>query len=174
MGERLRRAAYSAPDIGTVTPLTNSGTIASYPNDDGSPCTSDGAARIAQIAADVNDGFVVDAPTGIGFCLYVREDCRVATGPLDSACFGRGYGEENDFCMRAGGLGWRHVLTADVYVRHLEGQSFGASRNALMDRNAKLLNRRYPEYDRLVANFTALDPLRLARRRPGRAAIAGR
>ena len=29
--ERLQAAAYSAPDIGTVTPLTNDGTIVSYP-----------------------------------------------------------------------------------------------------------------------------------------------
>ena len=41
-----------------------------------------------------------DLPTGVGFCFYVRRALLDAIGPFDPA-FGAGYGEENDFCMRA-------------------------------------------------------------------------
>ena len=41
--------------------------------------------------------------------MYIRRDCLDAVGPFDEAAFGRGYGEENDFCLRASHLGWRHV-----------------------------------------------------------------
>ncbi len=163
--EGLRAAAYSASNVGSVTPLTNAGAVVSYPAGLGSPCTSEGGARIAQIARDVNPGFRVDIPTGVGFCWYVRQDCKAAVGPLDAACFGRGYGEENDFSLRASALRWRHLVAADVFVRHLEGQSFGSGRTALMERNSRLLLSRHPDYDDRVDAFIKDDPLLPARRR---------
>ena len=45
-----------------------------------------------------------DLPTGVGFCLYVRRALIDAIGGFDPA-FGAGYGEENDFCMRAAAAG---------------------------------------------------------------------
>ena len=42
-----------------------------------------------------------------------------------NAAFGRGYGEENDFSLRAAAAGMRNVLCADAYVVHSGGQSFG-------------------------------------------------
>ena len=50
---------------------------------------------------------------------------------LDAVTFGKGYGEENDLCMRARARGWRHVLAADVYVHHVGGRSFGRRARAL-------------------------------------------
>ena len=45
--------------------------------------------------------------------------------------FGRGYGEENDFSMRAAGAGWRNVLAGDVFVYHEGAVSFSDERVAL-------------------------------------------
>ena len=54
----LRAAVYSAPDIGTATPLSNDATIFSYPRRDGpNPCPdAASAADLAALAADVNQG----------------------------------------------------------------------------------------------------------------------
>lgn len=160
---RLRAAAYSAPDIGTVTPLTNSGSIASYPAG-GAACDRAQGALLARLAAETGHRDPVEAPTGVGFCMFVRRDCLAQTGPLDEAAFGRGYGEENDFCLRAARFGWRHVLAGDVFVRHIGGRSFGDHAPALLHRNLWLLNRRHPGYDQEVQSYLTRAPARPLRR----------
>ncbi|HTW27614.1 MAG TPA: glycosyltransferase, partial [Acetobacteraceae bacterium] len=80
--EGLRAAAYSAPDIGTATPLSNDATILSYPAIDGGNPVPDlaGTRRLARLAASANAGQVVEIPTGVGFCLYLRHDCLERVG----------------------------------------------------------------------------------------------
>lgn len=162
--DRLQRAACKDGMIGTATPLTNRGTIASYPGGEEGDCTSEQAAELDRIAAEVNPGATVDLPVGIGFCLYLRRDCLADVGDFDAATFGKGYGEENDLCLRASRRGWRHVLAADVFVQHVGGRSFGRRAQALRDRNRRLLNLRHPGYDAQIEGFAAADPVRPARR----------
>ncbi len=165
--ERLRAAAHSAPDIGTATPLSNDATICSYPSREQANAVPDLAEvrRLARLAAAANDALVVDIPTGHGFCLYIRRDCLEAAGPLREDLFAQGYGEENEFCLRASRRGWRHVAVPGVYVGHVGGVSFGAARAHLVRRNLVVLNRLHPGYDALVARHVAADPLFAARRR---------
>ena len=162
--ERLKRAAYQNGRVGTVTPLTNSGSIASYPAENAAGA-SDDAAAIAAICAAENDGFCVESPTAVGFCMFVRRDCLDEIGLLDAATFRKGYGEENDLCLRASALGWKHLIAADVYVRHVGSRSFGQRRDALLERNLGILTRRYPHYQQMIDDYKSADPLRLARRR---------
>jgi GT2 family glycosyltransferase len=77
---------------------------------------------VAALAAQVNHE-VIEVPTGHGFCLYMRAQCLAETGPLREDLFAQGYGEENDFCMRARHLGWRHVAVPSVFVAHCEFRS---------------------------------------------------
>jgi GT2 family glycosyltransferase len=162
---RLRAAAYSEPAVGTVTPLSNSGSIASYPLALGAAVTPEYAAALHAFATSTHPGISVEIPVGVGFCLYMRRDCLNDVGDLDAAVFGKGYGEEVDFCMRARRRGWSHRLAADVFVYHSGGISFGARRAALLDRSQRLLNLRHPGYDGFIASFLAQDPLHLVRRR---------
>ena len=165
--DRLRAAAYAAPDIGTVTPLSNDATILSYPDPDGGNPVPDLAATVATdaLAQQANADAVADIPTGVGFCLYLRRDCLEETGLFREDCFAQGYGEENDLCLRARHLGWRSVAAPGVFVAHVGGQSFGAARTHLMRRNLVVLNRLHPGYDALIAAHIAADPLAPARRR---------
>jgi len=165
--DRLRAAAYSADDIGTVTPLTNDGTIVSYPDTEGGNPVPDLAASITAdgLAQRANAGVVVEIPTGVGFCLYLRRDCLEQVGFLREDCFAQGYGEENDLCLRARHLGWRNMAATGVFVAHVGGQSFGPARTHLMRRNLVVLNRLHPGYDALIAAHVAADPLAPARRR---------
>ncbi|MGQ9367391.1 glycosyltransferase [Azospirillum sp. A39] len=164
---RLRNAAYSAADIGTVTPLSNDGEIVSYPGDGANrtpPAAAD-AARIDALARRCNGAVRVEIPTAVGFCTYIRHDCLAETGLLDAALFGRGYGEENDFSLRARRLGWRHVAAADVFVTHVGGRSFGRRKAVQTRRNLRTVNRIHPGYEDLIRRFRAEDPLAPARRR---------
>ncbi len=165
--ERLRAAAYSAPNVGTATPLTNDGTIVSYPDPGGGNAMPDlaGTARLDALAQRANAGQVADLPVGVGFCLYLRRDCLDQVGLLREDLFAQGYGEENDLCLRARHRGWRSVAALDVFVAHVGGTSFGGARAHLIRRNAAVLARLHPGYDALVAAHVAADPLAPARAR---------
>lgn len=161
---RLRAAAYSSAAVGTATPLSNYGSIASYPRSKDSGIDPADGVALHALAVSTHSGRRAEIPVGVGFCLYVRRDCLRDVGDLDAAVFGKGYGEEVDFCMRARRRGWTHILAADVFVYHAGGLSFGSRRPALLDRSQRLLNLRYPGYDRLIARFLARDSLHVLRR----------
>ena len=162
---RLRAAAYSGPSVGTVTPFTNSGSIASYPNAQGTAMSPVHAAALHSIATSTHPGVSAEIPVGVGFCLYLRRDCLRDVGTLDAEVFGKGYGEEADFCMRARERGWSHRLAADVFVYHSGGMSFGSRRAAALDRSQRLLNLRHPGYEDFIRSFLANDPVHPLRRR---------
>lgn len=164
--DRLKYCVHSTAAIGTATPFSNNATICSYPYEGwghGLPGTLD-LATLDQIFATANAGQIVDLPTGVGFCMYIRRACLDAVGLFDAERFGRGYGEENDFCMRAAKAGWRNVLAADVFVYHVGGVSFSEERLALQLSAGQVLSALHPEYDRLVQNFIARDPVAVLRR----------
>ncbi len=158
--ERLAAAAHSAPNIGTVTPFSNNATICSYPGEgwrEGVPGTL-GLAALDRLFARTNRGSVVDLPTAVGFCMYIRRDCLAAVGAFDAERFGRGYGEENDFCLRAAAAGWRNVLACDVFVFHEGAVSFAAERDSLVVSATRALLDRHPGYTELVHEFIRMDP----------------
>ncbi|WP_242010112.1 glycosyltransferase [Acetobacter conturbans] len=164
--DELRTVAHSAHDIGTVTPLSNDATIFSYPALTGNPVPSLArTAAMMKLARTANEGTAIDVPTGHGFCLYIRHDCLTQTGLLRAELFAQGYGEENDFCLRARLAGWRNVAAPGAYVAHVGSVSFGATRDGLLRRNLALLNRLHPGYDALIADHMKADPLFEARRR---------
>jgi GT2 family glycosyltransferase len=165
--ERLREAAEAAPDIGTVAPLSNDATILTYPRVDGLQPPPEGKMldRIDRLAAKANPGIVIDIPTSVGFCMYIRRSCLTETGLFREDVFAQGYGEENDFCLRARHLGWRHVAAPGVFVGHVGGHSFRTAREHLLRRNLAVLERLHPGYGDLIAAHVAADPLAEARRR---------
>jgi GT2 family glycosyltransferase len=162
--ERLARAAYSADDIGTVTPFSNNGEYTSFPvpfRENELPTHAD-IVTIDRAAAKVNAGRVVDMPNGTGFCMYITRACLDRVGPL-SASFGRGYFEDVDFCLRADAAGLRNVCAADVFVGHAGSRSFKAGKRALVVRNLETINERFPGYRAASAAFMSADPLRASR-----------
>ncbi len=85
--DRLRRTAYAKPTIATVTPLTNSGTICSYPRfvrDNGLPMDVS-MAGLDAMASKANHGEYVEAPTAVGFCMYIKRRAIDDVGTFDAA-----------------------------------------------------------------------------------------
>jgi glycosyltransferase involved in cell wall biosynthesis len=163
--ERLREAAYAAPDVGTATPFSNGGDLARYPRRLGPAITPDGAAGLDRLADEVNAGLAVDAPTAAGACVYIRRDCWDATGELDVRLFRHGDGAVDDFCARASRFGWRHRIAADVYVRSSRKGVDGGAADADRERDILLLAERHSGYLKGVSAFLDRDPLHVARRR---------
>ncbi len=158
--DRIRRAAYSDQKIASVTPFSNNATICSYPRfckDNDLPQGYD-TARLDSLCAQTNAGAVVDVPTGVGFCMYIRRECLASVGLFDTENFGKGYGEENDFCQRAAAAGWRNLHLLDTFVLHTGGVSFGDSKSPRERAAMETLRRMHPNYEREVMAFVHADP----------------
>lgn len=159
--DALRRCAAADPTIGTITPFSNNAEICSYPDFcRNNPWPEDGEAdAIRQQLARAAVPSYPDLPTGVGFCLFIRRRLIDAIGVFDPA-FGHGYGEENDYCLRAAKAGFRNVLCDDAFVVHLGERSFQGRKAELGQQNMQLLLERHPEYLELVQAYIATDPLR--------------
>jgi GT2 family glycosyltransferase/glycosyltransferase involved in cell wall biosynthesis len=165
--EMLIEVAYSRPDIGSVTPLSNQATILNYPDPTGDNAVPElgEAVLLNGFAARANGRMAVEIPTGIGFCMLLRHDCLAAVGGFRGDVFAQGYGEENDWCLRARQLGFTHMAAAGAFVAHVGGVSFQSAGRALNQRNATRLNRMYPGYHEMIMTVIEADPLAPARRR---------
>jgi GT2 family glycosyltransferase/2-polyprenyl-3-methyl-5-hydroxy-6-metoxy-1,4-benzoquinol methylase/glycosyltransferase involved in cell wall biosynthesis len=161
---RLVDEAYARPDIATVTPFSNNATICSFPNFlEENPQAFDLDVNAIDAVFRRSKLPCVAAPTGIGFCMYIRRACLDQIGYLDTEKFGRGYGEENDLCQRALKAGWLNVLSPNLYAYHEGGVSFSTDKQALVDRAMGVLDKLHPNYHADVQRFIQADPLRLAR-----------
>lgn len=160
--DRLRAMALGAPDVGTVTPLSNNAEICSYPvfvQDNITRLELDDA-ELDLLAARVNAGRAIEVPTGVGFCMYVRRACLDAVGLFDLERYGRGYGEENDLCCRAAAAGWRNLLAGNVFVRHYGATSFGGEKAERVRAALSVVAEQHPNYLPAVARFVEADPVR--------------
>jgi len=162
-----RIAACGARDAraGTVTPFSNNATICSFPEfvapNDLPPGMT--APDLDRIFAEANAGQAVEIPTAVGFCMWISRHCLATTGLFDEAAFGRGYGEEVDFCMRASRAGFRHWLCGDTFVYHQGEVSFGASGVARRAEAQRIVDERYPEFQPAVRDFVTRDPPKVLR-----------
>jgi GT2 family glycosyltransferase len=156
--DRIQQAAASDSRIATITPFSNNAEICSFPLFcKANPAPQDPEA-VALSMAKLTPEYP-DLPTAVGFCMYIRRQALREIGDFDAATFGRGYGEENDFCMRAAGHGWRNVLCDNAFVVHRGGASFSLTGERPGGEALVRLNARYPRYNRQVAEFIHADPL---------------
>lgn len=171
--EGLRTAAYSEPGVATVTPLSNNAGAFSVPEIGVENRLSPGfdVDDQSRLVRQASLGLMPAVPTGNGFCLYIRRSCLDLVGSFDEAAFPRGYGEENDFCMRAWRQGMLHLIDDRTYVYHRRGASFGGEKEKQYAAGREVVDRRYPEYSTLTSVY-ADDPDMLAIRWRIRRAMA--
>ena len=165
--DRLHDTAHRHLLTGTVTPLSNNATICSYPHflhDNPYPLELT-YAEMDALTAKINTAVEIEAPTGVGFCMYIKRSCLNMIGLFDEKVFGKGYGEENDFCQKAIQKGWRNVIAVDVYVRHLGSASFQGEKAKRVYDALKIIDKRYPKYRAEIDYFIQSDPLKEARYR---------
>jgi glycosyltransferase involved in cell wall biosynthesis len=63
-----------------------------------------------------------------GFCLLIKREALNDVGLFDEQSFARGYGEENDFCLRATKKGWKLAVALQAYVFHAQSRSYSDER----------------------------------------------
>lgn len=153
------------PKIASVTPMSNDAEIFSAPlMCKAVPLPPGLVDRIDAVAQTLSvPARLPSAPTGVGFCMAINARWFGVMPRFDSI-FGRGYGEEVDWCQRVRKAGARHVCLPTLFVEHRGGQSFGGdTKTALVARANATIARRYPSYDLEVQAFIGRDPLRTPR-----------
>jgi len=165
--DKISRAIESNKRIGTLTVLSNRATICSLPqtNFDNDLPTEYSLNEINSICEKVNQGVVIDIPTAVGFCMFIKREAISDVGYFDEEKWGKGYCEENDFSIRVETMGWRNVALCDTFVEHLGSVSFSGEKQARIDENLRLLRKLYPDFLPRVHNFIRYDPLKKARSR---------
>ena len=160
--ERLMYPIFSMEKIATTTPYTNSGTICSFPNyiEDNSIPHGLNVNQVDEYFKSISlTKSYIEIPTGVGFCMGVNKDVVNQIGMFDTV-FGKGYGEENDFCQRAIKIGYKNIHVPNLYVYHKHGGSFlSEEKNKLIEKNLKILNQRNPNYDKDIAKAVRKDEL---------------
>jgi len=159
--DAIMHCVATDPRIGTITPFSNNAEICSFPRfceNNGWPQDAD-PEPVRRAIAEAGVPTYPDLPTGVGFCMFVRRALLDQLGGFDMA-FGKGYGEENDLCLRAHAAGWRNVLADNAFVVHTGGRSFAGRKTELGARNMEILLARHPHYLDLVRAYIAADPLR--------------
>lgn len=162
--DKLSNCAENNTDVATVTPFSNNATICGFPDfcEEREVLPYAGVALIHDSLA-VNNGSVVDIPTGVGFCMWVQRSYLDKVGYFNEAKFGKGYGEENDFCMHCSSVGGRNLLCTDAFVAHVGGVSFSVQKETMVAQAQKVLDELHPTYHSLVMNHVKADPARLFR-----------
>ena len=173
---RLMRPFLMHDDVATVTPLSNDAEILTMPvicrRIPLYPGEGDALDTIARRFHP--DAGLVDAPTGVGFCMAMSLAYLKRLPALDTA-FGRGYGEEVDWCRKVRAMGGRHLGLSNLFVEHRGGTSFGSvEKQRLIQTNNAIVSQRHPGFDAEVQAFIRADPLATPRLALGIAFAAGR
>lgn len=145
--QELRSVLYAEKEIGAVCPRSNSATIFSVPmeQDDKRIHSMKESYKLYKSMRNRLPKYYI-SPIAHGFCMLIRREVIGMYGLFDEI-YGKGYGEETDFCMRILHNGWKCAAANWTYVFHYESRSFTkAKRDEYVQVNEKILNERYPDY----------------------------
>ena len=158
--ERLIYPLVKMDGVASTTPFTNSGTICSFPNylqDNDLPSGMDVKSVDHAFSFVKFSNNFIDIPTGVGFCMGINKAVWDKIGGFDEV-FGKGYGEENDWCMRAGKVGYRNLHIPNLFVYHKHGGSFlTEDKEHYQKNNLAIINERYPDYSGKVQQLVEND-----------------
>jgi len=151
----MREVARLDPMIGFVSPRSNNATICSLPHQDQyqNLAPAESHRIFSQLSKYLPRFHFV--PVGVGFCLFIRWEVLTEFGLFDES-YSPGYNEENDLMMRANRCGYRAALANRAWVYHAGEMSFSRSqfpKQLQEEKNAALLNERYPEYAPSVERY---------------------
>lgn len=160
---KMHQARLRNPLAVSVTPLTNNGTICSVPNwlQDNELPQNLSLDEYAELIEKISLKQYPILPTAVGFCMLITRESLELIGYFDEASFGKGYGEENDWCVRAIKSGYTHILDDVTFVQHKGSMSFGNSpqKQKKLAENLKTLNKKHPEYAASVETFIQKNPM---------------
>lgn len=158
---KMIECADSNPKIGIVGPLSNAASWQSVPertdqagewstNPLPQDCTPN---DVAQLVERVSRKEFPQIPFINGFCYLIKREVIDAIGYFNDVAFAEGYGEEDDYCLRAADRGFKMAVADHAYVYHAKTKVYGNERRlALCARSAGILASWYGD-DRIKNNI---------------------
>ena len=161
--EKIIACAYSKRAAATVTPLSNAATLCSVPEflkDNQVPAgyTVD---EMGELVEHCSLKRYPRISVAVGFCMYIKREVLDKIGYFDAETFGKGYGEENDFCHRAEIQGYIHLMCDDTFIYHKGTASFeGEEKQKLLEEHERILWERYENYVKQNEKYCEKNPNR--------------
>lgn len=169
--DRMIACASTAHEIGLVGPLSNTASWQSVPeifDADGDWAVNTIPAgydldRLAALIATSSAHLYPRVGFLNGFCILIKRALIDDIGIFDEANFGGGFGEENDYCLRAVDAGWSLAVADDTYVYHAQSKSYSHERRlALVQQADKNLRKKHADEAIMRQLFWTRDHLALA------------
>ncbi len=137
--EKMVQCGESDSKIGLIGPLSNTASWQSVPkiSEDGDwaenllPENMD-IQQWANAIAEDSEKIYPRIPFLNGFCLMIKREVIDDLGLFDEEHFGRGYGEENDYCLRARKNGWSLAVADDAYIFHSQSKSYSNEKRKIL------------------------------------------
>lgn len=148
----LLRCINASPEIGIAGPLSNAASWQNVPqlfDTDGTFAinmlgVNDTPDSMAAVVAQASRRTYPRVPFVNGFCFMIKRAVLNTIGFMDEENFPVGYGEENDYCIRAADAGFALAIADDTYVFHAKSKSFGhAKRKELSEQGSTALKRKH-------------------------------
>lgn len=172
--ERMLACVNSNDRIGIVGPLSNTASWQSVPeifdvNGDWTDNPLPPGLTIQSYADEIaKESLQIYPKVGFinGFCFLIKRELITEIGIFDEDVFGRGYGEENDFCLRAAKANWQLAIADDAYVYHAQSKSYSHERRMELSKAAgvNLANKHgqviIDQQLNITANHPALEYIR--------------
>jgi len=157
--EELFECLYDNKKNGIVAPRSNNSTLSSIPfqvafrrNWNTVEDEMNNAYNTYKAVSEYMPKYSI-APVSPGFCILIRRDVIERFGLFDEI-FGKGYGEEDDFCMRIASHGFRSLISNHAFVYHYGSRSFSvATRNISVLNNEKIVKNRYPNFQQSIEDY---------------------
>lgn len=157
------------PSIGISGPLSNAGgwqTVPYLRGDNTLPKHLDLKKVNAFLQSDIySEDFAISDIIN-GFCFCFSQEVKNTVGLFNEVEFPQGYGEEDDFCIRARRAGFKNIVVTSVYVHHSKSKSFGhEKRMKLATAGRKVLDHKYGEFGyKILTKSIGQNPLLNAKR----------
>lgn len=151
--EKLLKVAYAEDSIGIVGPLSNAASLQSVPYI--FQTEKNTAINFLPENISLNDlsSFInSNAPKNIiplvpyvhGFCFCIKRSVIDKIGYFDETLFPYGFGEENDYCMRAMNAGFNLAIATNTYIYHSKSGSYGEdARLNFTNKSQKIIEEKY-------------------------------
>ncbi|MBN1342191.1 MAG: glycosyltransferase [Phycisphaerae bacterium] len=163
--DRLIECGQSDARIGVLGPLSNAASYQSIPDIRSSkgewavnPLPE--GVNVDDLAAKVHelsDRAFPRVPFINGFCYVIKRAVIDAIGLFDEETFPMGFGEENDYSIRARHAGFELAIADHGYVYHAKSKSFGPERRRQLARTARQALERKHGPEKVQAGVNMLE-----------------
>ncbi len=155
----FKQAIIANDRLATATAWSNNAEICSFPQFLTNNTAPENIDKLSEILYENHQPQYPVIPTAVGFCMLITELAKQSVGYFDEQHFGHGYGEENDYSLRATELGLLNVICDNAYVVHVGNESFADLGLQPDQHSMQRLLSKHPQYLTMIQAYIKQDPL---------------